>query len=102
MLSILTDFAWTICTTELAMKQLDQAFKGIWCSDSKTAVNDLQLGNMKVPCPVPVNCTHRKEERKIKTNNGQSKKKERQMEVCVFLKTLWRMKHFKFWDVCSE
>lgn len=84
MLSILTDFAWTICTAELAMKQLDQAFMGIWCSDSKTVVNDLQLGNMKVPCPVSMNCTHRKEERKIKKNNGQSKKRETNGGVCVF------------------
>lgn len=51
-LKLLTDFVWTRHTTETAMKHLDQAFVGILCSDSRTVVDDLQLGNIKVPFPV--------------------------------------------------
>lgn len=36
----------------MAMKQLAQALVGICCLDSETVVDDLQLGNIKVPCTV--------------------------------------------------
>lgn len=59
------EFVWTRRTTEVAVKQMDGAFMGIWCSDSSAAGEDLQLGDIKVPCPVEMTLAYTRKKRKI-------------------------------------
>lgn len=74
-------FVWTRYTTETA--RLEWAFVEIWCSDSKKQQwMFLQLGNIKVPCPVWVTLTYKGRKNK---RNRKSNGEKRQVEV-VFIK----------------
>lgn len=102
-LDILTDFVWVRCTTERSMKQMDQAFRGYLVLRLQDSGGWTPAWQQKsaLPC-LNDSCIHRKKKERYRKYNGKRERWRRCFVLfCFSLKTLWSIKHFEFWDVCS-
>lgn len=90
-----------LCLNKTHNRNGHERLGSICCADSRTAVDDLQLGNIKTALPcLNDSCIHRKKDGEIKENNGKRKKKETDGRVYFFGKRL--LMELVFLNVCSE